>query len=168
MDTLPVDILGLNINDSPASSAAVVNEEKTPVKVVLPAEKGEGMEVAVSYVLSNNAPAADITITNKSNQPLGQFIFQLNFNILGLKPNNTLSQNPLNPGQSSTSRILFDYDQPPKDDLVPTPFLQVAIKNNLKIFYFQDLIPFKLYLRPEGYVLSISRIFNAEILHFYF
>ena len=142
-------LITLDKNKSPASSPALLMEENTPAKVVLSAEKGEGMEVTVSFLLSNNAPAADFTITNKSAQTLGQFSIQFNFNVLGLKPSNDLSKNPLHPGQSSTSRILF-HCQPPKEDLVPTPFFQVAIKNNLKIFYFQHLIPFKLYLRPEG------------------
>mmetsp|Transcript_80939 Transcript_80939/g.121662 ORF Transcript_80939/g.121662 Transcript_80939/m.121662 type:complete len:548 (+) Transcript_80939:1021-2664(+) len=153
-----VDLLGIGETQSPsppASNHSSVSLEKTPdekttAKIVLPPESGDGMGVALCYVLSGGQLFMEFSIINKSQAPLSNFALQLNVNIVGFKLASPLSlQNPIAPGQSTVTRVPLQFSAPPPN-ASPSPHLQIALKNNVKIYYFQDLIPFKFVFSADG------------------
>jgi len=77
------------------------------------------------------------------------FALQLNTNIVGLKLAAPLSLEGVAPGQSSTTRVPLQMEVP-APSTTPSPFLQIALKNNVKIHYFQDLLPFRFIFATDG------------------
>ena len=120
-----------------------------PPKIVLPPESGDGMGVALSYVLSNGKLFMEYSIINKSQTPLSGFALQVNVNIVGLKLAGPLSISNINPGESAVARVPLQFDAPPPN-AKPSPHLQIALKNNVKIYYFEVLIPFKYVFSADG------------------
>jgi len=149
----PIDLLNIGEPDAPEPEPQPVappSEVKTQPKVVLPPENGDGMGVAVCYVLAREQVIMELSIVNKSQAPLSGFALQLNVNIVGLKLAAPLSISaPIAPGQSTVTRVPLQFDAPPVNTPL-SPHLQVALKNNVKIYYFQDLIPFKLVFSADG------------------
>lgn len=92
----------------------------------------------------------DMTFTNKAMQPMGGFAIQLNKNSFGLMPSAPLQVSaPLNPGQSiEISCILSTAGAVQRMD--PLNNLQVAIKNNIDVFYFACIVPMNVYFSEDG------------------
>lgn len=92
----------------------------------------------------------DITFTNKAMQPMGGFAIQLNKNSFGLTPAAPLQvPTPLNPGASvDTSVILSTAGAVQR--MEPLNNLQVAIKNNIDVFYFACIVPMNAYFSEDG------------------
>jgi len=150
-----LDLLGLDSAPEPAPAPQVnqqVNqqEEKTDPKVVLSPENSEGLGVALAYVRSGDQSLSlELTIANRSQSPMHSFALQLNTNIVGLKLAAPLSLEGVAPGQSSTTRVPLQMEVP-APSTTPSPFLQIALKNNVKIHYFQDLLPFRFIFATDG------------------
>jgi len=152
-----VDLLGISEPSSPqppantgSTNTQQQNEEKTQMKLVLPPDLGKGMAVAACYVLAGDGQLfLEMAIKNQSQGPLSGFEMQLNQNMLGITLGSQLSLPALQPGQSAQSRVLLKMGPAPQN-ATPSPFLQVAIKNNVQIFYFQDVAPFRLVLSAAG------------------
>jgi AP-1 complex subunit beta-1 len=163
----PVDLLGLGeisqpqqrpapVQSSPVAAAPPASvgssdgSDRTPPKVVLAPEQGQGMSISASYIKSGDQLFLELLIGNQSPAPIGQFALQLNVNMLGIALGAQLNvPNPVNPGQSTVARIPLVFGPAPANAPL-SPFLQVAIKNNIQIFYFQDVIPFRLLLSAAG------------------
>lgn len=92
----------------------------------------------------------DMTFTNKAMQPMGCFAIQLNKNSFGLIPAASLQvPSPLNPGASiDTSVVLSTAGAVQRMD--PLNNLQVAIKNNIDVFYFACIVPMNVYFAEDG------------------
>lgn len=92
----------------------------------------------------------DMTFTNKAMQPMGGFAIQLNKNSFGLAPAVPLQvPAPLNPGQSiEASMVLSTVGAVQRMD--PLNNLQVAIKNNIDVFYFACIVPMNVYFVEDG------------------
>lgn len=116
----------------------------------LPAEKGKGFDLWGTFSRKNGAINMDMTFTNKAMQPMGGFAIQLNKNSFGLTPAAPLQvPAPLNPGQSiETSLVLVNSG--PIQRMDPLTNLQVAIKNNIDVFYFACVVPMNIYFAEDG------------------
>ncbi|KAF7987655.1 hypothetical protein HCN44_003518 [Aphidius gifuensis] len=116
----------------------------------LPAEKGKGFDVWGTFSRKNGQISMDMTFTNKAMQPMGQFAIQLNKNSFGLTPATPLQvPGPLGPGASiDVSVTLSTTGAVQRMD--PLNNLQVAIKNNIDIFYFACLVPMNVYFTEDG------------------
>lgn len=92
----------------------------------------------------------EMIFSNKAMQPMGGFAIQLNKNSFGLTPAAPLQiAGPLNPGASiETSVILSTAGAVQRMD--PLNDLQVAMKNNIGIFYFACLVPMNVYFTEDG------------------
>lgn len=85
----------------------------------------------------------DMTFSNKAMQAMSGFAIQLNKNSFGLAPSSALTvTGPLQPGQTldtslplNTSGIMHKME--------PLLTLQVAVKNNVDVFYFACQVNFK-------------------------
>ncbi|XP_014209154.1 AP-1 complex subunit beta-1 isoform X2 [Copidosoma floridanum] len=116
----------------------------------LPAEKGKGFDIWGTFVRKNGQIHMEMTLTNKAMQPMGGFAIQLNKNSFGLTPAAPLQvPAPLNSGQSiETSLILSTAGAVQRMD--PLNNLQVAIKNNIDVFYFACIVPMNVYFGEDG------------------
>lgn len=74
---------------------------------------------------------------------------------------------PLFPGQSSEVILPLEMNGPALKPTDPSiPFLQVALKNNVKVYYFHDVLPYKLVLQSSGYLFIPSHYYHFSIDHF--
>lgn len=121
----------------------------TPKIVWLPAEKGKGLEVLGTFSRRGNTVSMDMTFTNKAMQAMSGFAIQLNKNSFGLAPAAPLQIGQLQPSQTiEASLILSTTGQIQR--MEPLNNLQVAVKNNVDIFYFACLIHGHALFTEEG------------------
>lgn len=121
----------------------------TPKIVWLPAEKGKGLEVLGTFSRRGNTVSMDMTFTNKAMQAMSAFAIQLNKNSFGLAPAAPLQIGQLQPSQTiEASLILSTTGQIQR--MEPLNNLQVAVKNNVDIFYFACLIHGHALFTEEG------------------
>ncbi|XP_078041746.1 adaptor protein complex 1/2, beta subunit isoform X1 [Augochlora pura] len=116
----------------------------------LPAEKGKGLDIWGTFSRKNGQISMDMTFTNKAMQPMGGFAIQLNKNSFGLTPAAPLQvPSPLNPGASVETNIILSTAGAVQR-MEPLNNLQVAIKNNIDIFYFACIVPMNAYFTEDG------------------
>merc|ERR1719198_2275107 len=121
-------------------------------KVVLPGDRAEGMQIRNAFVMQNGKAYQRITIENMSQSPLSGFAIQYNKNSFGASPESPMalgqSMPPqLAPGQSHTGMVPLTFGGQLSDS---KGLVQMAIKNNVKVFYFQDTLDVLLFLSPDG------------------
>lgn len=92
----------------------------------------------------------DMTFSNKAMQAMTGFAIQLNKNSFGLTMAQPLNvPSPLHPNQSSDASLnLVPTGGVQKMD--PLTNLQVAIKNNVDVFYFSCVVPMHVYCVEDG------------------
>ncbi|XP_065095028.1 AP-1 complex subunit beta-1 isoform X2 [Ochlerotatus camptorhynchus] len=105
----------------------------------LPADKGKGLEVQGTFSRRNGQVYMDMTFTNKAMQAMTGFAIQLNKNSFGLVPGAPLQVAPLQPSQSTEASLALGTTGPVQR-MEALNNLQVAIKNNVDIFYFACLV----------------------------
>eukprot|EP00128_Syssomonas_multiformis_P015628 Colp12_sorted_trinity150504_noHs@17709 len=121
-----------------------------PAKAMwLPASKGKGLEITGTFSRRQRTIFMELSLTNRAMQPMGGFAVQFNKNSFGLAPAQPLQVQPLPPNQSvNVSLPLNNLGAVQKMD--PLLNLQVAIKNNIDIFYFSTLVPSHVLFVEEG------------------
>ncbi|XP_049279640.1 AP-1 complex subunit beta-1 isoform X1 [Anopheles funestus] len=105
----------------------------------LPADKGKGLEIQGTFSRRAGQVYMDMTFTNKAMQAMTGFAIQLNKNSFGLVPSAPLQVAPLQPSQSVETSLSLGTTGPVQR-MEPLNNLQVAIKNNVDIFYFACLV----------------------------
>ncbi|XP_024891226.1 AP-1 complex subunit beta-1 isoform X1 [Temnothorax curvispinosus] len=116
----------------------------------LPAEKGKGFDIWGTFSRKNGQISMDMTFTNKAMQPMGGFAIQLNKNSFGLTPAAPLQvAAPLSPGSSIETNIILSTTGAVQR-MEPLSNLQVAIKNNIDVFYFACIVPMNVYFVEDG------------------
>jgi hypothetical protein len=106
-----------------------------PKQEWLPAFNGKGMEITGTFVCRGGQIFADMTFTNKALQGIGDFAIQFNKNSFGLSPAGPLTLSPLMPNTSASTLLpIKPGGQVMK--MNPLAQLQVAVKNNVDVFYF--------------------------------
>lgn len=136
------DIFGL-------SSAPLTVGVQIPKIVWLPAEKGKGLEVQGTFSRQNGEISMDMTFTNKAMQPMSGFAIQLNKNSFGLIPAAPLQAPQLPPNQSCIVSMPLGTHGPVQR-MEPLNNLQIAIKNNIDIFYFACLVHGNVLFAEDG------------------
>ncbi|XP_055636471.1 AP-2 complex subunit beta isoform X4 [Toxorhynchites rutilus septentrionalis] len=119
--------------------AVATNMIQIPKIVWLPADKGKGLEIQGSFSRRSGQIYMDMTFTNKAMQAMTGFAIQLNKNSFGLVPSAPLQVAPLQPSQTAETSLPIGTTGPVQR-MEPLNNLQVAIKNNVDIFYFACLI----------------------------
>ncbi|KAK6636585.1 AP-1 complex subunit beta-1 [Polyplax serrata] len=161
MDLLGGGLDGLLGGDStPAPNTAVLLGDifglSTPTSYVapkvqwLPAERGKGLEIWGTFSRRNGQIQMDFTITNKAMQAMADFAIQLNKNSFGVAPAKPLQViTPLPPGQTYETSVPLNTSGVVQK-MEPLNNLQVAIKNNIDVFYFACLIPMNVFFVEDG------------------
>ncbi|KAH8235391.1 hypothetical protein KR059_000490 [Drosophila kikkawai] len=115
----------------------------------LPAEKGKGLEIQGTFSRRNGEVFMDMTLTNKAMQPMTNFAIQLNKNSFGLVPSSPLQAAPLPPNQTIEVSLALGTNGPIQR-MEPLNNLQVAVKNNIDIFYFACLVHGNVLFAEDG------------------
>merc|ERR1719309_113791 len=130
-----------------ATTAAPVSNPKV---MVVTAASGKGMECSISMNRRNGQVYMDLTISNKAMAPMSGVAIQLNKNSFGLIPASPLQvPTPLNPGVTHETSLPLNNNGPVQR-MDPLTNIQVAIKNNLDVFYFAHVTPMNVYFTEDG------------------
>lgn len=121
-----------------------------PKEVWLPANKGKGLQIEGTFSRRQGAIYMDMTFTNRAMQAMSEFAIQLNRNSFGLMPAAALQiPYPINANQSVQSSLALSTNVAVQR-LDPLNMLQVAIKNNIDVFYFTCNVPYWMLWTEEG------------------
>ncbi|XP_074640623.1 AP-1 complex subunit beta-1-like isoform X2 [Tubulanus polymorphus] len=135
------DIFGLA-----ATSASYV----PPQEVWLPASKGKGLDISGTFSRKQGHVCMEFTFTNRAMQAMGGFAVQFNKNSFGLTPAGPLSvTTPLPPNQSASVTLNLNTTGPVQR-MEPLTNLQVAVKNNIDVFYFSCIVPMHVLFVEDG------------------
>lgn len=92
----------------------------------------------------------EMTFYNKAMQAMMGFAVQFNKNSFGLTPASPLNiTTPLLPNQSIDATIVLNTLGPVLK-MDPLTNLQVAVKNNVDVFYFSCIVPIHVYCTEDG------------------
>ena len=135
---------GLGMSSSVGTASFV-----PPKQNWLSAQKGKGLEINGTFARRNGAINIDLDLINKALQPIMGFAIQLNKNSFGLNVPNALQIPVLQPGTSSPVSLMLSTNGPVLKTN-PINNLQIAIKNNIDVFYFSVNVPMHVYFVEDG------------------
>lgn len=122
----------------------------SPKTLWLSAERAKGCEICGTFSRKSGQICMDMTITNKAMQPMTGFAIQLNKNSFGITPARALQVlNPLPPGMSHETSLPLNTTGAIQR-MEPLTNLQVAVKNNIDVFYFACIIPMNVFFTEDG------------------
>ncbi|XP_020345661.1 AP-1 complex subunit beta-1 isoform X5 [Oncorhynchus kisutch] len=122
-----------------------------PPKIVwLPAMKAKGLEISGTFARRAGVIQMELILTNKAMSVMTDFAIQFNRNSFGLAPAGPLQVlTPLGPNQTiEVSLPLSTVGPVMKMD--PLNNLQVAVKNNIDVFYFSCQYPISMLFVEDG------------------
>ncbi|KAL4003750.1 Adaptin N terminal region family protein [Acanthocheilonema viteae] len=145
-----------SLNDlfgGPVMSAPILSGQTgyvAPKTVWLEASKGKGTQIEGTFIRRGGRIYMDMVFTNRAMQPFTGFAIQFNKNSFGLIPAEPLQINsPLYPNQS-VQTLLPCHTNGPVQKMEPLTNLQVAIKNDVGVFYFATIVPLNMYFDESG------------------
>ncbi|XP_041757055.1 AP-1 complex subunit beta-1 isoform X4 [Coregonus clupeaformis] len=121
-----------------------------PKTVWLPAMKAKGLEISGTFARRAGVIQMELVLTNKAMSVMTDFAIQFNRNSFGLAPAGPLQVlTPLGPNQTiEVSLPLSTVGPVMKMD--PLNNLQVAVKNNIDVFYFSCQYPISMLFVEDG------------------
>uniref|UniRef100_A0A4W5NIC6 AP complex subunit beta n=1 Tax=Hucho hucho TaxID=62062 RepID=A0A4W5NIC6_9TELE len=119
-------------------------------QVWLPAMKAKGLEISGTFARRAGVIQMELVLTNKAMSVMTDFAIQFNRNSFGLAPAGPLQVlTPLGPNQTiEVSLPLSTVGPVMKMD--PLNNLQVAVKNNIDVFYFSCQYPISMLFVEDG------------------
>ena len=120
-----------------------------PKQEWLNAAKGKGLEVRGTFSRKNGTIYMDMTFANKAMQPMSGFGIQFNKNSFGLAPAQPLNVPSIPPNQSVDVSLPMNTGGAVQK-MEPLTNLQVAVKNNIDVFYFATIVPTHVYFTEDG------------------
>uniref|UniRef100_A0A4D5R8Y2 AP complex subunit beta n=1 Tax=Scolopendra viridis TaxID=118503 RepID=A0A4D5R8Y2_SCOVI len=131
----------------------------TPKQIWLPANKGKGLEITGTFSRKGGVINMEMTFSNKAMQSMSGFAIQFNKNSFGLIPAAQLQvPSPLHPNQSIDVALQLNTIGPVQR-MDPLTNLQIAVKNNVDVFYFTCIAPMNVLVIEDGQM--DKRIFLA-------
>uniref|UniRef100_A0A8D3AY32 AP complex subunit beta n=1 Tax=Scophthalmus maximus TaxID=52904 RepID=A0A8D3AY32_SCOMX len=116
----------------------------------LPAMKAKGLEISGTFVRRAGVIQMEMTLTNKAMSVMTDFAIQFNRNSFGLAPAGPLQVlTPLSPNQSIEVALPLSTVGPVMK-MEPLNNLQVAVKNNIDVFYFSCQYPISMLFVEDG------------------
>lgn len=122
-----------------------------PQETWLPAAKGKGLDISGTFSRKSGQVFMELTLTNRALQAMMGFAIQFNKNSFGLAPSQPLNVTaPLMPNQSINVSIALAPNSGPVQRMNPLTNLQVAVKNNVDVFYFSCVVPMHILFTEDG------------------
>lgn len=164
---LPIHHGSTDAGDSPVGTTTATNLEQpqvipsqgigmapggyvAPKAVWLPAVKAKGLEISGTFTHRQGHIYMEMNFTNKALQHMTDFAIQFNKNSFGVIPSTPLAiHTPLMPNQSIDVSLPLNTLGPVMK-MEPLNNLQVAVKNNIDVFYFSCLIPLNVLFVEDG------------------
>uniref|UniRef100_K7GE68 AP complex subunit beta n=1 Tax=Pelodiscus sinensis TaxID=13735 RepID=K7GE68_PELSI len=142
--------LGAHSSAGGVGSGRLGQPAVAPRTVWLPAMKAKGLEISGTFSRQVGTISMDLLLTNKALQVMSDFAIQFNRNSFGLAPAAPLQIHaPLAPNQTvEISLPLNTVGSVMK--MEPLNNLQVAVKNNIDVFYFSTLYPLHILFVEDG------------------
>jgi AP-2 complex subunit beta-1 len=131
------------------TSTVGTNSYVPPKQNWLSAQKGKGMEISGTFARRNGVISMDLDFVNRALQPLSGFAIQLNKNSFGLACATNLQIAVLQPNQNIPAVLTLNTSGPIMK-MTPITNLQVAIKNNIDVFYFSVVVPMHVFFSEDG------------------
>uniref|UniRef100_A0A9J2Q7C6 Clathrin adaptor alpha/beta/gamma-adaptin appendage Ig-like subdomain domain-containing protein n=1 Tax=Ascaris lumbricoides TaxID=6252 RepID=A0A9J2Q7C6_ASCLU len=121
-----------------------------PKAVWLEASRGKGTQIEGTFARRGGRIYMEMTFSNRAMQPFTGFAIQFNKNSFGLIPAEPLLINsPLYPNQSINVSLPCKTDGPVQK-MEPLTNLQVAVKNDVDVFYFAVIVPLHMFFDENG------------------
>ncbi|XP_056313725.1 AP-1 complex subunit beta-1 [Danio aesculapii] len=121
-----------------------------PKTLFLPAMKAKGLEISGTFARRGGIIQMDLSLTNKAMSVMTDFAIQFNRNSFGLAPAGPLQVlTPLTPNQTIDVSLPLGTTGPVMK-MEPLNNLQVAVKNNIDVFYFSCQYPLSLLFVEDG------------------
>ncbi|KAI6655021.1 AP-1 complex subunit beta-1 isoform X1 [Oopsacas minuta] len=121
-----------------------------PKQVVLPAAKGKGLEVSVTFARRNKDIYMDLTLFNKALLPLKEFAIKFNKNSFALAPAGQLNiVTALQPNKSIDVSLAVNNTNP-VEKMEPLNKLDVAIKTEIATHIFTCFVPYHVLFSEDG------------------
>ncbi|XP_058492954.1 AP-1 complex subunit beta-1 isoform X4 [Solea solea] len=121
-----------------------------PKTIWLPAMKAKGLEILGTFARRAGVIQMEMTLTNKAMSVMSDFAIQFNRNSFGLAPAGPLQVlTPLSPNQSIEVALPLNTVGPIMK-MEPLNNLQVAVKNNIDVFYFSCQYPISMLFVEDG------------------
>jgi len=117
--------------------------------IVLTVEQGGGMQINASFARRGGAIYLDLTFFNYGQTAINGIAFQFNKNSFQLAPASQPSIQSIFPGQNAESSIPISTNGPLAEGS-PSSVIQIAVKNNVKVSYFQLNFPYYLLCTDNG------------------
>lgn len=121
-----------------------------PKQVWLTAAKGKGLEVSGTFSRRQGQIYMDLQFSNRAMQAMGDFAVQFNKNSFGLAPASPLNVPTPLLANSSAETSLPVNTTGAVQRMDPLTNLQVAIKNNVDVFYFSCGVPYNVLFAEDG------------------
>ncbi|KAJ3091516.1 AP-2 complex subunit beta [Quaeritorhiza haematococci] len=130
--------LGSSFGGLGAPSGSMFVFPKVPL---LTAANAQGLDLSGTFSQKNGMPSLDMTFANRTGSPMSDFAIQFNVNTFGIAPAAPLQvPSPLAPNQSVDVSLPLNFSGGVQK-MEPGNLLQVAVKNNVGVFYFQTFVP---------------------------
>ncbi|CAL8342956.1 unnamed protein product [Lota lota] len=121
-----------------------------PKTLWLPAMKAKGLEISGTFARRAGVIQMEMTLTNKAMSVMTDFAIQFNRNSFGLAPAGPLQvPTPLSPNQTIDVSLPLNTVGPVMK-MEPLNNLQVAVKNNIDVFYFSCQYPISMLFVEDG------------------
>lgn len=118
-------------------------------QVWLPAVRGKGLEITGTFSRRGGQIHMEMTFSNKAMQAMGGFAIQFNKNSFGLAPSPLQLATPLQPNSNTDVDLVLNTNGPVQK-MDPLTSLQVAVKNNVDVFYFSTTLPIHVFCVEDG------------------
>jgi len=117
-------------------------------RLLLTAERGKGLQIYGIVDRKDGRIVYDMRFENTTNQPIGGFAMKFNHNTFSLAPAGPITVGTLAPGQFGDCIVPLSRSGRQSDKI--SNILQVAVKTNYGVVYFQDQIPFAVFFTEDG------------------
>eukprot|EP00898_Chlorokybus_atmophyticus_P008524 jgi/Chlat1/8673/Chrsp88S00666 len=119
--------------------------------ILLPATKGQGLEISGQLAREAGQIVYDLTFSNNSSTVLDGFMIQLNKNSFGLSPAGPLQVPQVQPGGVAHTKLHLIVDEAKVAPPPITGILQIALKNNQQpVWYFTDTVHLSALFGEDG------------------
>jgi len=120
-------------------------------EIVLQADRANGMQIAATFIRRDGQIYLDCTFSNQMPSPMSDIAMQFNKNSFGLAPGSQPNVQVVMPGQSADAQLQIALVPNMVSTGSPvTGILQVAVKNNLGVYYFQMNVPLHVMFVESG------------------
>ena len=122
---------------------------EAPKVTWLAGSTAQGMDISGTFARRHGTVYMDMTIANQAMSAFGNLAVQFNRNSFGIIPASPLEVTLVPPCQSVASSMPLNF-QGAVGRMEPLNLLQVAVKNNVGIFYFSCEVPFHVLCVESG------------------